>query len=122
PGGAQRRRQSEDERREQGNSQRKSQDSRVGRKIQGHWIGSVGGHQNKQATASPGQRDSGETAQAGEQEAFRERLADEARACGAHRQPYSKFFLPYRRARQQQVGHVGASDQQDGADDGHQDF
>ncbi len=58
------------------------------------------------------QQQSAQPASAGEHQAFDHQLPDDARATGADRQPDGHFLLPADRAREQQVGHIGARDQQ----------
>ena len=52
--------------------------------------------------------------------ALDEQLADDAAAAGAEGQAHGDLFLPGRRPRDQQAGHVGARDQQHAADDAQQ--
>ena len=57
----------------------------------------------------------------GEQDALDERLCDDLPARRADRQPQRRLAAPRRRAREQQVGDVGAGDQQHQAADAEQD-
>ena len=57
-----------------------------------------------------------EPAQSREHDAFRQHLADQAAAGGAERGPDRHFLLAMAVARQQQVGHVRARNEQDQAD------
>ena len=74
----------------------------------------AGRHERHQRAASrPGDREAGDGTGDGDQRAFGEQLADDARAAGADRQPHRDFTLAGGATRQQQVGHVHARDQQD---------
>ena len=52
-----------------------------------------------------------------EHQALGQELADDAPPAGAQRRPYRQLTRAYRRACQEQVGHVGAADEQHEADD-----
>ena len=56
-----------------------------------------------------------------EQNAFGQKLTDDAPRTGAQRGADRNFFLAGHGARQQQIGHVGAGDQQDAGDRAEQD-
>ena len=58
----------------------------------------------------------------GEQQILGKHLADQARPAGSERHAHRDLPLARRGARQQEVGNVGADDQQDQAHDGHQDL
>ena len=60
------------------------------------------------------------TADAGEEEALAQELSNQPDPRGAQRQAQGELRLPRRGAREQQVGHVGADDQQHEPDNGRQ--
>ena len=66
------------------------------------WIGANGQVRQQEPEASAGE---------GEDDAFGEHLEDEAPPAGAERRPDGDFLAAHRRAHQQQVGDVGARDQ-----------
>ena len=59
-----------------------------------------------------------DAADRGEQQALGEELADQTAARRTHREPDRDLFLPRRRPREQQVGDIGAHDQEHEHDDG----
>ncbi len=69
-----------------------------------------------QRTPTGGDRQADDAAQPGEQQAFRQQLADDLETRRAERQAHGDLGLPRRRAGQQHVRDVGAGDQQDEAD------
>ena len=80
-------------------------------------------HAQKQMRLAPEARpDAQRAACEREHQAFGEQLADEACTLRAQGLPYGELARPRSGARQQQVGDVGAGDQQHQADDGHQDL
>ena len=66
------------------------------------------------------QPETDEAAGAGEQQALDEELAHELAARGAERQPHGDLALAHEAARDEQVGDVGAGDEQHQADHAHQ--
>ena len=67
------------------------------------------------------QSQSGSASEERQEPALDQMLPEEPRAAGSQRQTHGGFTLPADRARQQQVRHVGADDQQQDADQQHQD-
>src|SRR6267143_269968 len=78
----------------------------------------AGGHE--QAHQSPGQNETEPAAYEREQHALREKLAHDAQTASAERRTDGDFPSPRHRARQEQIRDIGASNQQDEADDGEQ--
>jgi hypothetical protein len=70
------------------------------------------GHCHQRAHAGHGQRDAYRTTEARQQNALGEQLPDEARSVGAERDAHCHFMPARRGAHQQQVGNVGAGDEQ----------
>ena len=73
------------------------------------------------AKRGPGKNNAEHAAHRRQQQAFGEKLADEACAARAERGTDRDLFLSRERARQQEVCDVGARDQQDESDRAHQD-
>ena len=74
----------------------------------------------EQPRADDGDAEADDAAGGGEQQALDQQLPHDAPARGAHRVAHGDLARPCRRARQQQVGDVGARDQQHEADRAHQ--
>ena len=82
----------------------------------------VGWNQPDQSTRHPdGEQQAQQAAGDREHQALDEQLPDELPARRAQRQPDRDLPLARKRARDEQVGHVGAGDQEDEADHAHQD-
>ena len=75
---------------------------------------------HEQAAEPAGEEEPEDGAQSREHEALAEQLPRQPGARGAERQAYAQLVAPRRRAREQQVGDVGAGDEQHEADDDHQ--
>ena len=81
--------------------------------VQRHEFADLRGQQVRQQRHSPErQHKSGKTAGAREQQAFDEQLPEQPPAAGAEREPHRDFLPPLRRTAEQEVGHVGAGDEQ----------
>jgi hypothetical protein len=81
------------------------------------------GHHAQQACVGPvGEQESDSAADRRKQNAFGKHLAEQPRRSSPHGGTDSDFFLPYRGACQQNIGDIGAGDQQNESDDGHQNF
>ena len=75
-----------------------------------------------QGSGSPERdRESGRAAGEAEDERFGEKLTEQPSAAGAERDPHREFGPARRRAREQQVGHVGAGDEEHEADSAEED-
>ena len=72
----------------------------------------VGDEADQQRQCGEGQQDAGDAAADGQQQALGEQLADQPLAAGAHRRADGEFLAAGEGARQQQVGQIGATDQQ----------
>jgi len=73
----------------------------------------TGRQQGQQHSHAPiGECQTRQSADDGEDDGFGDQLRDQAPASGANRHPYRNFLSSRGGARQQQVGHVGAGDQQ----------
>ena len=75
----------------------------------------------EQFTAPVGDEKTGDAAYEGEQSAFREELADEARTTGAESGAQSKFFFAFGGLREKEIREVHAGDEQHEADYAHED-
>ena len=67
-----------------------------------------------------GEPDTQHAADAGEQQALFQELHDQAAASRAQGEAYGNLLLPRSGARDQQIGHIGAGDQQNQCHDPHQ--
>ncbi len=111
----------EDQRGDDGRPQREEQhrniqaDQRFGR----NGVRRNDGHQRPQA--GPCQQTSQHRAAEAEQQAFHEKLANQAPAARADGGTDGDLFLPHGGLRQQQVGHVSAGDEQQHSDRAHDD-
>src|SRR5262245_25987943 len=74
-----------------------------------------------QIDSPPRQRHAESPSSHGQQYALSQQLPHDAPSAGAHRHTHGDFSLPRRSARQQQVGHVRAGDQQHASDGAQQD-
>ena len=96
---------------------REGQDPAVERRRLEPWNGELLGGRREQRLKTPG-RDEHAAGRAGprERDALDEQLPHEPETAGAERRPHRQLALPRRRARQEQVGDVGAGDEQHEAD------
>ena len=72
----------------------------------------VGDQADQERQCGKGQQDAGDAAADRQQQALGEQLADQALAPGAHGGAHGEFLAAREGARQQQVGQVGAADQE----------
>ena len=80
-------------------------------------LGQTGRQERAQATNAPvGDSDTRRPARETQRRAFRQQLAHDASSTRAQRDPHGNFPYACRGARQQQMGNVGAGDQEDQAD------
>src|SRR5213596_50769 len=71
--------------------------------------------------APEGQEQSQNTTQRRQKSAFRQQLTNQTHAPSPDGQAHGDLLLPRRRARQQQIGNVGAGNQQNQSNHSHQD-
>ena len=90
-------------------------------RLQHHPFGRSGEHRNQERRAPPREQQSGSGSQRHQHDAFGQQLADQPAAARANRQPHRHLVLPRRGAGEQQVGDIGAADEQHDADDRHHD-
>ena len=119
--GAQRRREAEQQRGCDGHAGRKAQDAQVEMRLQHHPFDRSGEHRNQERRAPPREQQSGAGAQRHQHEAFGQQLADQPAAARANREPHRHLVLPRGGAGEQQVGDIGAADEEHDADDRHDD-
>src|SRR5580658_2115594 len=67
-----------------------------------------------------GEEDSEDSAKQSQQDTFREKLTSQPDAAGAERQAHGNFLFPRRCAREEKISDVGASNQQNQGNHGHQ--
>ena len=77
----------------------------------------VGEQRREQACAADRDRDPQCTADRRQHQAFSEQLTDQTKAPGADAEPHGDFALSCGRARQQQIGDIGARDRENQRDD-----
>ena len=107
--------------RERGDGRRERHRPPVQRQVQRHVVARRRQLVHQQLAAPLREQQSARGADAGEQQALGEQLPGNPESRGADRQPDAQLVPARRRARQQQVGDVGAGDQQDEDDDAHDD-
>ncbi len=102
----------EEDAREKSGDHREREDAGVdARRLQSRHSGGGGGHEHAAADLREG--GSGECSEAAEEDALREELAHEAAAAGSEGRPHRELPLAGRPAPEQEVGHVGAGDEED---------
>ena len=112
---AQRRRQSEQDGRDERHTDREGEHGAVDRDVgQARQVGWLQAAQSLHG--DEGQHQSATRAKRGQHEALGQQLHRDAAAAGAERDAHRELVLPRERARQHQVGHVGARNEQDEAD------
>ena len=120
PAGAQRRREPEHERGEDGDNQREGQDAQVRPGIDRQRQGTRR-HRRQGRTRPSREQQSRNAAGRGKEQRLGERLADDAHAPGADGQADGGFAAPCFCARQHQVGDIRAGNDQHEPDQAHQD-
>ena len=90
-------------------------------RLQHHPFGGSGENRNQERRAPPREQQSGSGSQRHQHDAFGQQLADQPAATRANREPHRHLVLPRGGAGEQQVGHIGAADEQYDADDRHHD-
>ena len=118
PADRQCRRNAEQQRRRGADRHREAKDTPVERKIEIHRRGGRRQLRDEQAPPPLRQPDAEGGAHQREPQTFGEELAREAPARGAERVPQRELLAAYRGPRDQEVGHIGARDQQHQPDDG----
>jgi hypothetical protein len=118
--GAQSRRQPEQDGRKNRDAQREPQHGRIRRDVES-FIGAGRQKQEHVALAPNGECQAQNAAQQGQQQAFDQPLPHQPPARGAQREAHGNFAAARGSARNQQVGHVRAGDQQHQAHGRHQD-
>ena len=90
-------------------------------RVQREVFAAVGEQEREHADAPRGEQQAEHATDRGEHHAFGQKLSNDPHPAGADAEPHSDFAPPRRRARQQQVGDVGARNQQNQARHRHQD-
>src|SRR5690606_35994535 len=111
--GAPRGHESENDCRPGGNEQGEREDPSVDGKVQPYRLSAdchVAYHQSRDAT---GEEEPDHPSEEGEEQAFREELPDQAASVRADGEPNGQLVASTGCAGQEQVGHVGATDEQD---------
>ena len=116
---AQRRREAEEQRRRDGHARGESQDAHVEMRFQHHAVTRPGEQRNQERRAPPREQQSGSGAERHQDDAFGQQLAYHPAATRANREPHGHLVLPRRGSGEQQVGHIGAADEEHDADDRH---
>ncbi len=111
PRGAQRREEAEEQPREEGQGQRETQDLRIDRGL-GEPRHAARAERAQTRHAGPGHEHTAAAANERQQQALDQQLPHEAPARRAERRPDGDLPPPHRRAREQQVRHVGARDEE----------
>ena len=118
-GRAPRRRHAEDERRDEAGGRGEREHAPVQRQLQRHGV--RGELRDEEPAAPMSHGHTGRRAHRREQQAFDQQLARQPSARRAQREAHAPFVAPRGRAGEQQVGNVGAGNQQHQSHDGHQD-
>ena len=118
---AQCRREAEEQRGRDGDAGGKAQDAQVEMRLQHHPFGRPGEHRHQERRAPPREQQSGSGSERHQHDAFGQQLADQPAATRANREPHRHLVLPRGGAGEQQVGHIGAADEEHDADDRHDD-
>ena len=118
---AQGRGEAEKQRGRDGHAGSKAQHAQIEMRIEHHPFSGAGEDRNQERRTPPREEQSSSGAQRHQDDAFGQQLTYQPAAAGANREPHSHLVLPRRGARQQQVGNIGAADEQHDADDRHHD-
>jgi hypothetical protein len=77
----------------------------------------AGNHAEQERVRPLCEDEAGSSADKSEKKTFREKLANQARACGAYGNPNGEFFLPRGAACEKQVREIGTGDQENQGDE-----
>ena len=119
PRGVERRSDAEGETIEDGNQQCEREDRAIG-PGGGEARDALGRQRGQHAPGEARQGESGQSAEYTEHGAFRQGVADDVAAAGPQSQPHGHFAMSSHGARQQEIGHVGATDEQEDRSRRHQ--
>ena len=116
---AQGRCEAEEQRRRDGHARGKAEDAHVEMRLQHHAFTRPGEKRNQERRAPPREQQSGPGSERHQDDAFGQQLAHHPGATRANREPHRHLVLPRGGAGEQQVGHIGAADEEHDADDRH---
>ena len=120
PRGLERREETEDQGSERREPEREQEDPRVWRGGKGE-LGLLRGREKDETAGSPiGEHEAESAAGERQQQAFDQELFHDSRTARAEREPERHLLLAARRFRDEEVGHVGAGDEEHEPDQDHE--
>ena len=105
-----------------GESEGEAEQAKIEADIERESFEAAGDHAEQQPVGGSGEGDAERAADQGEDQALGKELPDDARAPRTERLANSKFACACGRAGEQEIGDVGAGDEQDQRNDGHEDL